>query len=108
MNRSAERRRPDRGSRSGAAVKIDTTDPLCGEECPGVMRRRIRVVKRYAVKIDVKIAVRKASEIGLALAEADSVAAQRKRPRNNLHDLAVISNRRREILNVSIGDKRLG
>ena len=103
MDRPAKRRRPNGRGRPRRAVKIDPTHPLRGKKGPGVVRRRIRVVERDAVEVDVVVAVREAAKISLRLAQASAVAVGGEGARRHLHSFAVVGQRRGEV-----GDKRLG
>ena len=104
VNRSAKRRGPNGGRRSRRAVKVDSAQELRGEKCPRVMRRRVRVVERNAVEVDVVIAIREAAEVGLRLAQTHAVAVQRKCGWRHAHHRAVVGNRRAEVADEGLGN----
>ena len=68
------------------------------------MRRRVGVVKRNTIEVDVVIAIGKSAEVGLALAQTNSVAVQGKRPWRHRDSFTVIGHRRSEILDKSRTD----
>jgi len=57
----------------GLRSRVDSAEELSGEEGPGVVRRRVGVVERNAIEVDVVVAVGKAAEVGAGLAETDAV-----------------------------------
>src|SRR5271168_2014772 len=104
MNGAAEGRGPDGGGGAGRAVKVDATDGLPGKESPGVMRRRVGVIERNTVEVDVVVTVGEAAEVGLGLAEADAVTGGGKGVRRHVDDFAVVGDGRGEVLNEGRGD----
>src|ERR1700742_3047507 len=108
MNRAAKGRWSDCGSRSWTPVEVDSSDPLRGEECPGVMAWRICVVERNAVEVDVVIAIRKPAEARCALAETHTIGIGCKASQHHLRNFTVIRQRRSEIMNVSLVDLSTG
>src|ERR1019366_6161609 len=105
---TAEGRRPDGGGGAWAAIEIHAANPLRGKECPGMVGGRVGVVEGNAVEVDIEIAVREAAEVSLALAQPDTVAADGECAGNDLDDLTVVGDGRGEVLNVGVGDERLG
>src|ERR1700733_12537252 len=104
MNGAAEGRGPDGGRSAGRAVKVYAADGLRGEECPGVMSGRVSVVEGDPVEVDVVVAVGKAAEEGLGLAEADAVTGRGEGVWRHIDDFAVVGDGRREVLNEGWSD----
>ena len=100
MDGAAEGRGPNGGGSAGAAVEVDSADPLRGEEGPGVVAGGVGVVEGDAVEVDVVLAVREATEVGGALAEADSVGVGGVGAGDHLGELAVVGDGRGVVLNV--------
>src|SRR5580698_5494168 len=57
IHRSAERGRPDGGGRAGAAVEVDSADPLARKEGPRVVARSIRILEGNAVPGNVVLTI---------------------------------------------------
>ena len=80
MDGAAKGRGSNGGGGAWTAVEVDAAEELRGEEGPGVVRRRVSVVERNAVEVDVVVAIGKAAEVGLALAQANAVTVEGKGP----------------------------
>src|SRR5437870_8884905 len=104
VDRAAKRRRSDGRGSAWAAIEIDSAEELSREEGPGVMRRRVGVVERDTIEVNVVIAIGKAAKVGLALAQANSVAVQGKRPGCHRDRFTVVGHRRSEVLNKGRAD----
>src|SRR5208283_3631625 len=102
MDGAAKRGRPDGGGSTGAAVEVDSANPLGWKEGPGVMGRSVGVVERNAVEVDVVVAVDEAAEVGLALAQAYAVGARGEGAGNDLDDFTVVGDGVCEVLNISV------
>src|SRR5262245_34498872 len=73
VNRSAEWRRANRRSRSGATIEIHTADPRRREENPRVMSRIVGIVERNPIVGDVILSIFEAAEESLAVAQSHAV-----------------------------------
>jgi hypothetical protein len=90
------------------AVEVDAAEPLRREEGPGVVGRRVGVVEGDAVEVDVVVAVGEAAEVGLGLAEAGAVAVGGEGAGGHLDGLAVVGQRRGEVVDERLGDLGAG
>jgi hypothetical protein len=72
-----------------------------------MVRRRVGIVKRNTVEVDVVVAVNEAAEVCLALAQPDAVSAGCEGSGNDLDDFSVVGDGRGKVLNVGIRDQRL-
>ena len=104
MNGASEGSGSDVGGSAGTAVEVDAAEELRGEEGPGVMGRRIGVVERDAVEVDIVAAVREAAEVSAGLAETNTVAVDCEGSGGHRDCLAVVGYRRGKVLDKGLAD----
>ena len=108
MDGAAEGRGSDGGSRTGRAIEVNSAKPLRGEEGPRVVGRCVGVVERDSVEVDVVVAIGKAAEVGLRLAEADAIAIGGEGAGCHLDRLAIVCRGSGEVLDERRRDLRAG